>query len=677
MNELFVTRINGDLLSDLLQTCLQKTISNDEGLPPLICVECTHHLIEAHRFRSLCLTSEEKFHQLLTDNSNLDFELKSDSFLSSGDDSFDEMDFEQPIVVDFVPPPHWQKTDNLEEIDSNVTKQNCVSTTFHEKDTQLNVPRSMELQCSNCHRNFATRLLLQQHLPLCSNQTFKCTMCSAAFSHKSGLYRHKSKAHGYTPQRRQYVRNGKAPGFIAHICRICGMRFYLYQHLLNHGRISHSDTEPVVQMECIYCKKIFYRMTQLRHHMKNHQTFRLSYSKLFDENSESSKQKLTNEMRTCRSKSNDTSNDSQENALEREAQYKCSCCNRIFPTIFCLRQHMVLCEKQAYKCTKCPGAFMHKTSLYRHKIKIHGYKPQRRLYNREEGDFMMQMCPICGMRFNLYQHLLNHARLIHRDMGPVVYMECIYCKEIFYRMAHLRRHLRSHHGSDKTGNVTSATKENSNGMLTPTFKRGVDRSRRQCFDCKRTFATSFILSRHLVKCAQLTLRCTKCPARFSYNNALQQHEMKIHGNVPHSKRSYKAHICSVCSMRFYDFSNLISHGQTAHRNSSIVQAECIYCKETFLKIRDLRRHMLTHINKHERHRCSECRRSFLYKGSLIRHLGMHNVSLEQHKMIVKPYKCDVCSKTFKTRGGLNGHKRRHNCDKSMTNNLNIHTIFEY
>lgn len=64
--ELFANRINGVLLSEMLQICLQITISNNKTASPFICIKCISNLRIAFEFRKLfmdnntCLRTQER-----------------------------------------------------------------------------------------------------------------------------------------------------------------------------------------------------------------------------------------------------------------------------------------------------------------------------------------------------------------------------------------------------------------------------------------------------------------------------------------------------------------------------------------------------------------------------------------------------------------------------------------
>ncbi|XP_055595135.1 zinc finger protein 557-like [Uranotaenia lowii] len=135
--------------------------------------------------------------------------------------------------------------------------------------------------------------------------------------------------------------------------------------------------------------------------------------------------------------------------------------------------------------------------------------------------------------------------------------------------------------------------------------------------------------------------------------------------------------CHVCSYKFSKFGSMLQHCKNIHNQ----QGYAVCCRQRFEKLRQLRIHILLHINP-DALKCSECNKHFTSNISLKKHMSHAHVPGKQ-------FQCGICQEMLGTRGLLQAHKRTHKtkqeflcipCDKqfSTDNSLKIHnrTIHE-
>ena len=93
--------------------------------------------------------------------------------------------------------------------------------------------------------------------------------------------------------------------------------------------------------------------------------------------------------------------------------------------------------------------------------------------------------------------------------------------------------------------------------------------------------------------------------------------------------------CDVCEKAFNRKSSLMIHIKCHDENRT--QYKCSKCEETFLYVKNLKRHEK---EQHSMgHRCIYCNVEFVSKRNLKQHLEIH----EEQK---KEFKCSVCGKDF-------------------------------
>ena len=140
------------------------------------------------------------------------------------------------------------------------------------------------------------------------------------------------------------------------------------------------------------------------------------------------------------------------------------------------------------------------------------------------------------------------------------------------------------------------------------------RSRVNCADCDRSFASSSSLNRHKNDVhdegSGRRFVCPDCPLTFKRPAHLEGHRLR------HHLVGEKPLFCEFCSKSFTDPSFFKRH-QRAHKGET--PFSCPYCQKGFAHSKtQLRNHVMTHTGERP-FRCDDCRKGFITKVELTRH----------------------------------------------------------
>lgn len=247
-----------------------------------------------------------------------------------------------------------------------------------------------EMACAACGRRFSCRSHLERHRKIHTGERmFLCSECGKCFALKSALLRH------------QMIHTGEKP----FACSVCGRRFNQRSHYERH-QLSHSGKKP---FSCSECGKRFIQKCDLAKHRGAHKGEPLVCpvcGKRF-----CSKMFLIKH-RSSHSKGN---------------KAVCPDCGKCFTQKSALVVHQrIHTGEKPYSCSDCGKVFNRKSLLVRHQ-RIHtGEKPFS--------------CPYCGKSFTRSTNLIIHRRT-HTGETP---FSCKECHKIFSSNATLIKHQKVH-----------------------------------------------------------------------------------------------------------------------------------------------------------------------------------------------------------------------------------------
>ncbi len=161
--------------------------------------------------------------------------------------------------------------------------------------------------------------------------------------------------------------------------------------------------------------------------------------------------------------------------------------------------------------------------------------------------------------------------------------------------------------------------------------------------------------------------CTVCKKRFSQNNTLRRHLVRVHR---YAKSTIRAYECEVCGEVFSHPSILRCHRRSRHpgceKEACVYEYKCRVCKDVFKHQLDLHRHKKTRHPQEmppaEPNECSVCGKKYLHQSVLGNHMREKHPDtpfVEKNTHLQKPrnYKCRFCSAQYRSYSGVFRHVR--------------------
>ncbi|XP_056901501.1 zinc finger protein 1035 [Takifugu flavidus] len=539
-------------------------------------------------------------------------------------------------------------------------------------------------------------------------QTFSCQFCEKIFSASSTLKKHESLHQGDTP----------------YSCMECGEGFKKRRHLIGH-KIIHER-----RMQCTVCKMTVLSVKELIQHRKSHlqkgmlqcpdcdQQFQYPVYLLRHLESHRKRENRLSQAQEKLKIKPQLIESEKPPAKEEEVgeQLQCSLCKEVYVGPRELRKHF-LTHVTGLQCPFCNQNFSDRRYLVRHMIRHTGFKPYS--------------CSNCGKQF--YREIYLRLHCAHCLPAPITtevksqkrtIYQCRHCPRSFTKKCHQEKHHLGHEANTlfsctRCGQFFGSNKYNSHikkcmniepKPLSSSSQSDLDKSTPetsqqlpdkaqpssakkipfQCPHCEQTFRYNSLLMRHLVSHTGLQpYVCAHCGERFSTQTKCSLHEAS----------------CSQVSIAEEPNVELKSEKDTANvpKAEGDAMYNCRFCTRTFMKARNLRRHILTH-NEVNPYRCKACDSCF----SRYDHLKVHQthckrertrlevcipkISLDdvgkgwQNKYTFETSKkqdafdCDICSKSFSTQSILARHNSMFHmsgsfkclaCDSSFTHESSL------
>lgn len=299
-----------------------------------------------------------------------------------------------------------------------------------------------------------------------------------------------------------------------------------------------------------------------------------------------------------------------------------------------------------FGCDQCLAVFAHRSSLIRHRRRIHVPFPRPLRALRH-----CHTCDKCGRSFVSARRLRWHAE-IHASRPKV----CAQCGRRFLHQSWLTRHERSQHPPQphptvttpesnsavvKTS-ITTATVKSTNIINIGSSSSTPSTDTVPCTICLRLYTRSS-LKRHvqMVHERLQPYQCTRCQRRFAAKCNLLAHQLS---HLSQHERPFR---CAVCSRGYATRRDLQRHEASAHQPARLA---CNVCGRLFSQRKSLAAHMLSH-GAERQFQCVACGRQFARKAYLTAHMRVHSGE--------RPYSCPVCERSFASRSNYNVHVRNH------------------
>ncbi|CAG00066.1 unnamed protein product, partial [Tetraodon nigroviridis] len=524
----------------------------------------------------------------------------------------------------------------------------------------------------------------------------KCHLCPAVFRYCSGLYRHLKKhelfkltgklfryrnsASSVTSEQSALpsaeTDHNKDPKVIHQRklqCTVCKMALSSVKELIQH-RKTHSKKG---KLQCPDCNQEFPYPVYLRRHLESHRK---------------KENKLSQIQAPTKMKPQHLPDKSPpEQEKQDEEQLQCSLCKEVYVDLAEIRKHF-LTHVSGLSCPFCQQNFTDRRYLVRHMVRHTGYTPYS--------------CAHCGKHF--YREIYYRLHSVRCVSAPIITKvksqkrttyPCSYCPRVFTKKDHQKNHHRGHEAntlhlctkcdqffgnnkykshmkkcmnikpnpesSPSQSDLDKGSPESSQQPLNKPVPNSATKVILQCEHCDQTFRFKSLLMRHLVSHTGLQpYVCVRCGERFKSQSICAQHESSCQ------------HVSKVEESK--------TEPESEKQSVNVPKAEgdkkynCRFCTRTFMKARNLRRHILTH-NEVNPYRCKACNSCF----SRYDHLKVHQTHCKRDRTRLEVcipkislddvgkgwqtkysfetskkqdmFDCQFCSKSFSTQSVLARH----------------------
>uniref|UniRef100_UPI0037E7BF15 zinc finger protein 1035 n=1 Tax=Semicossyphus pulcher TaxID=241346 RepID=UPI0037E7BF15 len=510
-------------------------------------------------------------------------------------------------------------------------------------------------RCLECGKTFKRRSYLMGH-KIVHQRRIQCTVCRKILPSIGELIKH----------RNSHIKRGKLK------CPDCHLEFQFPAHLLRHLR-THKKREGKAppleerslkpqqslqsvkeqigpkQLQCSLCKEVFDDAHVLRKHCLTHISGTLSNQCPFCKHNFNTRRYLLRHMIIHTG----------------DKSFSCTNCGKQFYRDFFLKLHSKKCltaqirddqtsnivtkdpdmkTKGSLKCSYCPRTFTKKIRLISH-------------HNGHVTNSLL-LCSRCGQYFG-FRKLNQHQK------------NCEDTKEL---------NTGSSSPNASLGESTSQTSQNVQRMCLQS--NATKMLQFKCPHCTQKYRFKSLLLRHLVSHTGVQpYACLHCGNRYRSRTMCSQHEAVCDGTHKKLQSDDKSDTPKQSS-------NMPTLRESTRKHQAEGESEfkCKFCTKTFMKPRNLRRHILTH-NEVKPYRCKACDSCY----SRYDHLKVHQtrcrgkkqrlevcipkISLNdvgkgwQNKFGIdsaeKPatFDCTVCSRCFLTQSKLSRHNTMYHVTK--------------
>ncbi|CAH1117395.1 unnamed protein product [Phaedon cochleariae] len=412
----------------MMESCACIEVSDEDGLPPKICVSCFHLITKFYSFKKKMEYTDKILRQVLNDKLKqsdiLNVALNEAEINQNVDDrdgdelSEEDIPLAQRLIIRKTiesntkqieqnlifpsdgPPPlvPLAPLKKLAPIDEQPVQPLPIDTPpLVPIKTSLPNIENLEYNCSTCQQKFTDVTMFKNHkLTTCQDNALQCSICKKEFKDPKKLIGH-LKGHMVSKD---------------YACKICGLQYPNPSTVQIHIR-THTGERP---FRCKICNKGFMRAAGVQGHMRIHQDVK------------------PYQCQDCGRGFKVASNLRRHKRLHTgELPYQCKTCQKSFSQWGNLQLHVRTfhTNDRPYLCNECGKSFVNSTRLNRHMWVHSGFKPY--------------VCRVCMKSYTNYNDLKNHERC-HTGKNPEEFKKhaCDLCGKRFYQRCRLASHKKSH-----------------------------------------------------------------------------------------------------------------------------------------------------------------------------------------------------------------------------------------
>lgn len=252
--------------------------------------------------------------------------------------------------------------------------------------------------CEICQHSFPEEYLLKPHIEMChifpyvtnsKISRFKCSECGKSFKKFIALREHLKYQHSWYKCKvcqKQFLSTGKFEvhvkknhsGYRPFQCPICGKLFQTKLLFLDHEKYTHENEKPY---RCKVCSKKWTKLINLNMHMKTHvgegslkcqdcdESFDDAESLDYHRKINHTMKRIVHECDLCLAEFTNLGNLTKHMRTHKEYKpHCCVICERRFPTLKHLKEHISLKHKQneILMCELCHTTYLNENDLIDH-----------------------------------------------------------------------------------------------------------------------------------------------------------------------------------------------------------------------------------------------------------------------------------------------------------------------